>query len=181
MKLLLDAAEILGGREIYRMILAPTLDYEKFFAACESYGWDKVNDTLTKNQITISISYESIAKSVDGVKILLGLGGTANQVCAGLGIPVISIDEKGKRVQKKLLGDAEILVPEATPERLAETVKRVLNDKTLYDFMSKAGRERMGNPGAVDDIMNYARENFGWDVKDNVYAKLREKQNPPSS
>ncbi len=180
-KLLLDAAEILGGREIYRMILAPTLDYEKFFAACESYGWDKVNDTLTKNQITISISYESIAKSVDGVKILLGLGGTANQVCAGLGIPVISIDEKGKRVQKKLLGDAEILVPEATPERLAETIKRVLNDKTLYDFMSKAGRERMGNPGAVDDIMNYACENFGWDVKDNVYAKLREKQNPPSS
>ena len=177
-KLLLDAAEILGGREIYRMILAPTLDYEKFFAACESYGWDKVNDTLTKNQITISISYESIAKSVDGVKILLGLGGTANQVCAGLGIPVISIDEKGKRVQKKLLGDAEILVPEATPERLAETIKRVLNDKTLYDFMSKAGRERMGNPGAVDDIMNYACENFGWDVKDNVYEKLVKAQCP---
>ena len=180
-KLLLDTAEILGNREIYRMILAPTLDYEKFFAVCESYGWEKVNDTLTKNQITISISYESIAKSVDGVKILLGLGGTANQVCAGLGIPVISIDEKGKRVQKKLLGDAEILVHDATPETLAETVKRVLNDKTLYDFMSNAGRERMGNPGAVDDIMNYACGKFGWDVKDNVYEKLREKQNPPSS
>ena len=180
-KLLLDTAEILGNREIYRMILAPTLDYEKFFAVCESYGWEKVNDTLTKNQITISISYESIAKSIDGVKILLGLGGTANQVCAGLGIPVISIDEKGKRVQKKLLGDAEILVHDATPETLAETVKRVLNDKTLYEFMSNAGRERMGSPGAVDDIMNYACEKFGWDVKDHVYAKLREKQNPPSS
>ena len=140
--------------------------------------WEKVNDTLTKNQITISISYESIAKSIDGVKILLGLGGTANQVCAGLGIPVISIDEKGKRVQKKLLGDAEILVHDATPETLAETVKRVLNDKTLYDFMSNAGRERMGNPGAVDDIMNYACENFGWDVKDNVYEKLVKAQCP---
>ena len=49
-----------------------------------------------------------------------GLGGTANQLCAGLGIPVVSIDEKGKRVQKKLLGGAEILV-KATPEALSWT------------------------------------------------------------
>ena len=179
-KLLLDTAEILGAGEKFRMILAPTLDYEKFFEACRSYGWEKVNDNLTKNQITISISYESIAKSVDSVKILLGLGGTANQLCAGLGIPVISIDEKGKRVQKKLIGDAEILV-NADSESLANTVKQVLNDKTLYEFMSNAGRERMGSPGALDDIVKYACKKFGWDMKDYVYKTLSEKQNPPSS
>ena len=58
-----------------------------------------------------------------------GLGGTANQLCAGLGIPVVSIDEKGKRVQKKLLGDAEILV-KVTSETLAGEALRVLGDQS---------------------------------------------------
>ena len=172
-KLLLDAAEIMNasGENLFRMTLAPTLDYEKFFAACASYGWEKNSDTLTKNNICIHLSYESIAKSVNGAKILLGLGGTANQLCAGLGIPVISIDEKGKRVQKKLLGDAEILVP-STSEALAECALKVLNDKELYEFMSSAGRERMGSPGALDDIVNFSCEYLGWTIKEKIYAEL---------
>ena len=56
-------------------------------------------------------------------------GGTANPLCAGLGIPVVSIDEKGKRVQKKLLGDAEILV-KVTSEMLADEALRVLGDRS---------------------------------------------------
>ena len=123
---------------------------------------------MTFFNISISLSYENIAKSVNGVKILLGLGGTANQLCAGLGIPVISIDEKGKRVQKKLLGDSEILVP-PTSENLAETALKVLMDKELYNFMSNSGRERMGSPGAVDDIIKFTCNNLGWDIKEKVY------------
>ena len=170
-KLLLDAAEILGEND-FRMILAPTLPFEKFFEACESYGWKKINSgTLEKGKIKISLSYESIAKSVQGVKILLGLGGTANQLCAGLGIPVVSIDEKGKRVQKKLLGDSEILVP-ADSKSIAECALKILNDKELYDLMSKAGRERMGKLGAIDDIVQYSCEEFGWKVREKVFLKL---------
>ena len=174
-KLLLDAAELMKaeGEENFRMILAPTLDFQKFFASCKSYGWEKINNTLVKNKIKIELSFESVAKSVNGVKILLGLGGTANQLCAGLGIPVISIDEKGKRVQKKLLGDSEILV-QANAKDLAECALKVLNDEKLYKHMSDSGRERMGMPGALDDIVNFACENLGWEIKNNIFKKFRD-------
>ncbi len=175
-KLLLEAVEIMekSGENEFRMVLAPTLPYEDFFRACKDYGWEKISDKLTKNTIKISLSFESIAKSVKGVKILLGLGGTANQLCAGLGIPVISIDEKGKRVQKKLLGDSEILTSSNSKD-IANTALRILNDKELYNFMSKAGKERMGKPGAIDDIIKYTCENFGWNIREKVYMKIIDK------
>ena len=174
-KLLLDAAELMKaqGEENFRMILAPTLNFKEFFAACKSYGWEKSGDTLTKDSLKINLSFESVAKSVNGVKILLGLGGTANQLCAGLGIPVISIDEKGKRVQKKLLGDSEILVS-ATAEDLAECALKILRDESLYKIMSDAGRERMGTQGALDDIVNFACENLGWKIKNDIFKKFRD-------
>ena len=171
-KLLLDTAEILGEGRIFRMVLAPTLPFEEFFKACKSYGWKKINsDTLIKDKIKISLSYESIAKSAKDVKILIGLGGTANQLCAGLGIPVVSIDEKGKRVQKKLLGDSEILVS-ADSKSLAEAALKILNDAELYKFMSDSGRERMGKPGTLDDIIKFSCEKFGWDIREKVYREF---------
>lgn len=174
-KILLKAVEILSsnGENNFRMVLAPTLPVKEFFRACINSGWQKVSETLTKQTIKIELTNETIARASQGVKILLGLGGTANQLCAGLGIPVVSIDEKGKRVQKKLLGDAEILA-EAKPEALAACVMKVLNDESLYDFMSNAGRSRMGKPGALDDVVKYACENLGWGVRERVYVKLKQ-------
>ncbi|WP_299077065.1 hypothetical protein [uncultured Fretibacterium sp.] len=99
-------------------------------------------------------------------------GGTANPLCAGLGIPVVSIDEKGKRVQKKLLGDAEILV-RATPEALADCALRVLGDPELFAKMSAAGSRRMGAPGALADVVEYAASALGWDVREALYERLR--------
>ncbi len=174
-KMLLEAGEILAenGEDEFRMVLAPTLPVKEFLRACEGFGWQCGNgyDSLTHDGITIALTDEAVAGAAEGVKILLGLGGTANQLCAGLGIPVISVDEKGKRVQKKLLGDAEILVkPEGTA--LAECALRVLRDKKLYDAMSWAGRERMGRPGAVEDIAEYACEVLGWRIREKVYLKF---------
>ena len=175
-KLLLDAAEILSsqGESKFRMVLAPTLPVKEFLTSCESYGWKVsiTHDSLIKDGINIELTSRSIASSTQGVKILLGLGGTANQLCAGLGIPVISIDEKGKRVQKKLLGDSEILT-ENNPEALAECALRVLRDKELYSFMSNSGRTRMGSTGALDDIVNYAGQVMGWDIRERVYKKMQ--------
>ena len=175
-KMLLDAAEILAdeGESEFRMVLAPTLPVNEFLRACENFGWHCEKTSLTHNGITITLTNESVARAAEGVKILLGLGGTANQLCAGLGIPVVSIDEKGKRVQKKLLGDSEILVkPEG--KAIAECALRVLRDKNLYASMSSAGRERMGRPGAVEDIAEYACDVLGWRVRESVYLKIRER------
>ena len=183
-KMLLDAAEILSeaesGEAEFRMVLAPTLPVNEFLKACEIFGWHCGNDKLTHDGITITLTDEPVAKSAEGVKILLGLGGTANQLCAGLGIPVISVDEKGKRVQKKLLGDSEILVkPEG--RALAECALKVLRDKNLYEAMSRAGRERMGRPGALEDIAEYACEVLGWRIRESVYLKISAKKQPPKS
>ena len=174
-KMLLDAAEILAeaGESEFRMVLAPTLPVKEFLRACESLGWQCEGDRLTHDGIAVSLTDEAVARAAEGVKILLGLGGTANQLCAGLGIPVISIDEKGKRVQKKLLGDSEILV-KPDGKAIAECALRVLRDKNLHDSMSSAGRERMGRPGAVEDIAEYACEVLGWRVRESVYLKIRE-------
>lgn len=174
-KMLLDAAEILSdaGESEFRMVLAPTLPMKEFLRACESFGWQCENGRLTHDGIAVALTDEAVARAAEGVKILLGLGGTANQLCAGLGIPVVSIDEKGKRVQKKLLGDSEILV-KPDGKAIAECALRVLRDKKLYDSMSSAGRERMGRPGAVEDIAEYACEVLGWRVRERVYLKIRE-------
>ncbi|MBQ6418708.1 MAG: tetraacyldisaccharide 4'-kinase, partial [Synergistaceae bacterium] len=118
------------------------------------------------------LTSEDIARASDGVCLLLGMGGTANQLCAGLGIPVIAPDDKGKRVQKKLLGDSEILT-HGTSRAIAECALRVLEDRELYDFMAETGRERMGEKGACDDVIRYTREVLGWKVRERVYAGLR--------
>lgn len=172
-KLILDAVKIIAETEShFRMVLAPTLPLDEFFDSCRASGWNVKDNMLVCDDIHIELTSEPIARAVDGVKILLGLGGTANQLCAGLGIPVVSIDEKGKRVQKKLLGDSEILV-RAEAKVLAETLMCVLNDKSLYESMSMAGIKRMGKPGALDDIVSYACENLGWNIRGTVYRKLR--------
>ena len=97
-KLLLDTALILKRESNlnFRMVLAPTIDYENFLNVCKNYGWDfdLNNNELFNTNTKIELTQKSIAAASNGVKILIGLGGTANQLCAGLGIPVISINEK---------------------------------------------------------------------------------------
>ncbi len=172
-KLILDAVKIIAKRESqFRMVLAPTLPIDEFYDSCRALGWNVIDDELVNDDIHIELTSEPIALAVDGVKILLGLGGTANQLCAGLGIPVVSIDEKGKRVQKKLLGDSEILV-RADANILADTVMHVLNDESLYESMSMAGIQRMGKPGALDDIVEYVCENSGWSIREHIYIMLK--------
>jgi len=174
-KILLSAVEIMNskGYDNFRMMLAPTLDYDKFFASCNSEGWTHSDTALTKDGVKISLTYDEISKASEGVCLLLGMGGTANQLCAGLGIPVIAPDNKGKRVQKKLLGDSEILTS-GSAVAMAECALRVLDDERLYDYMSVTGRERMGVSGACDDVVKFALEFLGWRLRENVYKKLRD-------
>ena len=173
-KPLLGAVEIMSsrGHNSYRMVLAPTLDYESFFTSCKNEGWTHSENVLTKNGIKIALTHDEIARASDGAKILLGMGGTANQLCAGLGVPVIAPDNKGKRVQKKLLGDSEILTDNSAGA-IAECALRVLADEKLYDFMSLTGRQRMGTQGACDDVIKFTRDVLGWKIREKVYARLK--------
>ena len=107
-----------------------------------------------------------------GTDLLIGLGGTANQLCAGLGIPVVSILEKGKLVQKKLLKDAEVLV-KAEPQELAKAAERILDDPELKKHMMEAGIRNLGGVGALDHVVEYCASALGWDNRCAVYEKYR--------
>ncbi|RRD63816.1 tetraacyldisaccharide 4'-kinase [Fretibacterium sp. OH1220_COT-178] len=177
-RLLLDAAGRLNGARPcrFRMVLAPTLSASRLIASCAGWtpeGPEEKPRALRRGTLRLDLTTEPVSTAARGADLLIGLGGTANQLCAGLGIPVVSIDEKGKRVQKKLLGDAEILV-EATPEALAECALRVLADPGLYERMSSAGRARMGAPGALADMADHAASALGWDARERLYTRLRD-------
>jgi tetraacyldisaccharide 4'-kinase len=159
------------------MGLAPTIDLSRLAQACEGWNFFEGDEAggesprLTKGEIVIRLHRGEVAEAAAGAALLIGLGGTANQLCAGMGIPVVSIDEKGKRVQKKLLADAEILT-EPTAAALAEQAFEILTTPELYRKMSDAGRARMGSPGALDDVVNYAARELGWKTRCEVYALL---------
>jgi tetraacyldisaccharide 4'-kinase len=175
-KLLLDTVECLQASMAcdYVMVAAPTLSLPRLAEACRGWRLDENEDGLpylTKNAVSVALRRGDVPAAAAGASLLLGLGGTANQLCAGMGIPVVSIDEKGKRVQKKLLEDAEILT-DPVPSALADCALRIVTTPELYKKMSSAGRVRMGGPGALDDVVRYAAEELGWNVRCDVYAKL---------
>ena len=171
-KMLLDAALILQTKKTcdYVMTLAPTISLQRLIDACE--GWEiSESARLKKDGVEIRVHQGDVASAAKGVHLLIGLGGTANQLCAGMGIPVISIDEKGKRVQKKLLEDSELLV-EPTSAALADCALKVLTTPELHSMMSRAGRARMGKPGALDSVVEYVSKELGWGLRCEVYEEL---------
>lgn len=173
--LLLSALELLSEkcRLSVVMVLAQSIDLEKLLHAAK--GWTAEGESLLcRGDVKITLFRGEVAAAARGAELLLGLAGTANQVCAGLGIPVLSVKEKGKFVQKKLLGEAELLV-DASPERLAEAASELLNDPERLAYMGSVGRSRLGQSGALDAVVQYAADELGWRRKCALYERLRER------
>ncbi|WP_298779564.1 hypothetical protein, partial [uncultured Fretibacterium sp.] len=58
-------------------------------------------------------------------------------------------------------------------QALAEGALSELKDPERYRLMSAAGRQRMGMPGGLEDLVNFAASELGWDLRQRVYARLR--------
>ncbi|HXK89692.1 MAG TPA: tetraacyldisaccharide 4'-kinase [Thermosynergistes sp.] len=171
--LLLEASLLLSRRMdcAFLMVLAPTLDLEKLVAASSGFSWDP--PFLEGEGLRVAVTDMPVGAAARGADIVIGLGGTANQLCAALGVPVLSVIEKGKLVQKKLLGDAELLVaPDAGS--LAEAAYGILTDRDLKARMSEAGRRNMGGGGAVDDVVRYVVNEMGLALRCAVWRKIAE-------
>jgi len=174
--LLLQTAGILDktGRNEFVAVIAPTLKLDRILAS--SSGWSGISGEpylLERDGTRIKLYQGSLVSAASRAHILIGLGGTANQVCAGLGIPVVSVHEKGKVVQKKLLGDSEVLV-RRDPNELARKVREILDSPEVYEKMSNAGKTRLGSPGALDDVIDSLLEESGWDIREKVFLRLAE-------
>ena len=169
--LLMAAVELLAERTVcaFVMVLAPTIEREKILEGLP-HAWDENGDMeLAGSKLRVFTG--PIAAVAIGADLLIGLGGTANQVSAGLGVPVLSILEKGKLVQKKLLRDAELLVP-ATPVALADAAEGLLSDPVRRNAMARAGIAELGGPGAIDAVVAYAADELGWEKRCKLYETL---------
>ncbi len=178
---LLGAVDLLNDEKKcgFVMLLAPTIDRERLLSAapCVRLEGDSI---LLERGAWVRLHTGPIAPVARGADILIGLGGTANQVSAGLGVPVVSIVERGKRAQKKLLQDAEILVP-PTAEALASATSGLLDDPLRRNAMAEAGIKRLGGPGALESVVEYAAHDLGWDARTRLYEKLCEAFSPDDS
>lgn len=173
MKMLLDAALLLQAKTpcSFVAVIAPSLDVRELVQGAP--GWKVIQNGagIERDGIQVFFHFGSLVSVANNAHILIGLGGTANQVCAGLGVPVVSIREKGKLVQKKLLGNSEVLVaPE--PKALADAAYAILTDKELRQAMAEEGRRRLGGPGALDNVVNYVAKELGWDLRCRIYEKV---------
>ncbi|MFA6549538.1 MAG: hypothetical protein WCT39_06400, partial [Candidatus Margulisiibacteriota bacterium] len=91
--------------------------------------------------------------------LIIGLSGTGNEQAAGCGIPVVSFPGRGSqynrkfaKAQKELLGNALMLVDSNDHATIAAKVWQLLKNNQLRKQMEKTGKERMGDPGAIDKI-----------------------------
>jgi len=173
MSLVLDTAVLLRGSipSEFVAVLAPSIDMERLIK--ENEGWSLEGNFIEKEGFRIRLYDQGLVQAARGADIVLGLGGTANQLCAGLGKPVVSILEKGKQVQKKLLGEAESLVP-GKPTLLSAEILRILRSEEEYGRMSRAGMSRLGSPGAIDSVISFLAEEMGWELRSRVHARLRQ-------
>ncbi|MDD4364597.1 MAG: tetraacyldisaccharide 4'-kinase [Synergistales bacterium] len=159
------------GRDDFLLVPAPTLELSRLLGAAPQWRLAGTDRLLHDGGARIHLFQGPVAVAARQSRLVLGLGGTANQVCAGLGLPVVSVREKGKEVQQKLLGEAERLVP-PQPEALADAIDEILGDGELFRRMSEAGKRRLGGPGALDDLISFAGGTLGWEARHVLYVKL---------
>ena len=171
--LLLETLEKIALKIDFSAVLVAALSIDVDKLAGAATGWTFDGNCLRRGGVCVTVYRGDVSDVAQGAELLLGLAGTANQVCAGMGIPVLSIEEKGKFVQKKLLGDSELLV-HADPQSLSEAALSLLNDPEKLRLMGEAGKERLGRSGALDSVLDFAATELGWRGRCLLYAGLRD-------
>ncbi|MBI5699423.1 hypothetical protein HZC35_03820 [Candidatus Saganbacteria bacterium] len=98
------------------------------------------------------------ADVIYGSDIVIGLSGTGNEQAAGLGKPIVAFPGRGAqynrrfaRAQQELLDGALALV-ERDPKKVADEAWEILTDQGRYNYMSREGKLRMGEAGAIPKI-----------------------------
>jgi len=169
-RLILSAAKKLSKRMecSFVMVPAPMIDVRKLIVELDCWKLTCDGMMLESDGVKVKIFKGEVSEAARGADLLIGLGGTANQLCAGLGVPVVSILEKGKLRQKKLLKEAEVLV-KADPAELAKAAEYILTTPGLKDEMKHAGIHYLGSSGALDHVVDFCATILGWDNRCRVY------------
>ncbi len=161
-------ASLLGGRG--RTVqaffsIAPSVDASALQDAIKAAGFelseisngDGVVAQGMQANLEIALVRGAFGDMLAAADIVLGQAGTANEQAAGLGKPVIAAAQAGEAPdrmlwyrmrQKRLLGEALLVLP-AAPSDFAAEVVRLIDDPSRMRHMAQVGRERMGDPGGA--------------------------------
>ncbi len=163
----------LGGRRVQAFVaVAPTVAAQDLAAALRSQGFrdgaggegGAIAARLTDGDVEIVLVEQALGATLRAADVVLGQAGTGNEQAAGLGKPVIAAAAQGESPQdvgwyrmrqRKLLGEALVVAP-ADDDAFAQTVLDLIADPARMTMMAKAGRERMGEPGASAAIAHAA-------------------------
>ena len=146
--------------------IAPTLHVARFVRALEADGWtvDTEGDAFEASSGAARLAGRrgDLAPIFAASVAVLGQAGTANEQAAAAGLPVLALDRADRdggrggadwyrMRQRRLLGDALLLVPRG-PEDAAAAIAALLANDGRMRAMSEAGRERMGPSGGAAAI-----------------------------
>jgi len=155
---LLRLCETVAGRMAANFLcaLAPGVDLDRVKAGARGMGWQATEQALWRDGVTVQLT-RAFGEAIRAADVVVGLAGTANEQAAGLGKPVVTFAGPGAQVtpqfvklQQRLLGEA--LVAARDWEAAAEVVVRLLRDPGERAARGAAGRQRMGEAGAVTRI-----------------------------
>jgi uncharacterized protein (TIGR03492 family) len=107
--------------------------------------------------VTIHAARGALGDLVDASDVVLSQAGTATIQSLGLGRPVITFVRDTDRMarftdENRLFGDSRPLVAADVME-LSQMLARLLGDDTDRARRTAIGRERIGGPGAIDQII----------------------------
>ncbi len=141
---------------------------------------EKITKILSDLQDSIDVCYGSFVDIVKKARLVISLGGTASEQSLYLETPVISFPCSGaqntrRRLngQKKLLGDAFILL-DYEPKEIAEKILGLVYNKKLLQELKEKGKERAGESGGAKKIAQYI---YSEEVK--IKKSSREVRIPP--
>jgi uncharacterized protein (TIGR03492 family) len=143
-------------------------------ALSDTVDKNKMMDSVPELRKKIDFLYGSFERIVKSSKLAISLSGTASEQAIYLRTPVISFPGSGAqntksrlKGQKKLLGDAFILLP-YKPEKIAEKILEIIENKELLEKLKVKGRERAGESGGARKIANYI---YNKEVKTRIYHR----------
>lgn len=113
----------------------------------------RAGDGLELGAVRASFSHGAFGDVVPRARVAIALAGTANEQAVGVGTPVVTFATDGAqgdaylRMKMPWFGESAVRVA-GRPADVADAVCRIVRDDVLHARMQRAGRERMGRPGA---------------------------------
>ncbi|HEY9900349.1 MAG TPA: lipid-A-disaccharide synthase-related protein [Pantanalinema sp.] len=159
------------GRKVdFFAAIAESLDVVRLAVELADQGWVLEGDVEAiagPDGVRIQLCRNRFGDWIHRVEAVIGMAGTANEQCVGMGLPVLTFPGNGPQfnpafaeAQTRLLGESVVLCP-ADPGAIAGMLWEVLGDPDRLARIRENGRIRMGTPGASARIAEHASSFVG--------------------